>query len=95
MVDDHDDDPALAWALVRYRLIADADAAPRGARTALLQLAASKEVTWPDGRAVQVTVHTLQRWLARFQRGGLPPSSASRARTRVAFGRSPTRLSSA
>lgn len=70
MADDHDDDPALARALVRYRLIADAAAAPRGARTALLQLAATKEVTWPDGSAVRVTVRTLQRWLARWQRGG-------------------------
>ena len=61
MSDGHDDDPALARALVRYRLIADTASAPRGARTALLQLAASKEVTWPDGRAVQVTVRTLQR----------------------------------
>jgi transposase len=70
MADDHGDDPALARALVRYRLIAEAAAAPRGARTALLVLAASKEVAWPDGRAVQVTVRTLQRWLARWQRGG-------------------------
>jgi putative transposase len=70
MADDHDDDPALARALVRYRLIAEAAAAPRGARTALLQLAASKEVTWPDGREVRVTIRTLQRWLARWQRGG-------------------------
>jgi len=70
MADDHDDDPALARALVRYRLIAEAASAPRGARTALLQLAASKEVTWPDGRAVHVTIRTLQRWLARWQLGG-------------------------
>lgn len=71
MADDHDEDPALACALVRYRLIAEAAAAPRGARTQLLRLAASKEVTWPDGRVVHVTVRTLQRWLARFERGGL------------------------
>ena len=71
MAEDRDDDPALARALVRYRLIAEAAAAPRGGRTRLLQLAATKEVTWPDGRAVHVTVRTLQRWLARFQHGGL------------------------
>jgi putative transposase len=67
-----DDETALARALVCYRLIAEAAAAPHGARTALLRLAASKEVAWPDGQAVSVTVRTLQRWLARFQRGGLP-----------------------
>lgn len=71
MAEDRDDDPALAWALVRYRLIADAAAAAPGARTQLLQLAATKEVAWPDGRAVRVTVRTLQRWLARYRRGGL------------------------
>lgn len=70
MAQDHDEDPSLAWALVRYRLIAEAAGAPRGARTALLQLAATREAAWPDGRAVRVTVRTLQRWLARFQRGG-------------------------
>jgi transposase InsO family protein len=70
MSDDRDDDPALARALVRYRLIAEAAAAPHGLRTQLLRLAASKEVTWPDGRAVHVTVRTLQRWLARFHHGG-------------------------
>jgi putative transposase len=73
MADDRvDDEAALASALVRYRLIAEAAAAPRGSRTALLRAAASKEVTWPDGRAVRVTLRTLQRWLTRFQRGGLP-----------------------
>jgi transposase InsO family protein len=71
MAEDRDEDPALAWALVRYRLIAEAASAPRGARTPLLRLAASKEVAWPDGRAVRVTVRTLQRWLARYRRGGL------------------------
>jgi len=71
MADDPDEDPALASALVRYRLIAEAAAAPRGARTQLLRLAASKEVAWPDGRPVHVTVRTLQRWLSRFERGGL------------------------
>lgn len=70
MSDDRDDDPVLARALVRYRLIAEAASAPRGIRTQLLRLAASKEVSWPDGRAVRVTVRTLQRWLARFAHGG-------------------------
>ena len=57
-------------ALVRYRLIAEATTAPRGARTRLLRVAASKEVAWPDGGAVCVSVRTLQRWLPRFERGG-------------------------
>jgi putative transposase len=72
MAGDRDDDEAAhARALVRYRLIAEATTAPRGARTQLLRLAASKEVAWPDGSAVCVSVRTLQRWLARFERGGL------------------------
>lgn len=58
--------------LGRWSAIASSPAAAlRGARTALLRLAASKEVSWPDGRGVHVTVRTLQRWLARFTRGGL------------------------
>src|SRR3977135_3564032 len=69
---DDDDEAARARALVGSRLTAQQARAPRGARTALLRLAASKELAWPDGRAVSVTVRTLQRWLERFQRGGLP-----------------------
>jgi hypothetical protein len=47
MAGDRDDDEAAhARALVCYRLIAEATTAPRGARTALLRLAASKEVTF-------------------------------------------------
>lgn len=71
MADDRDDDSALARALVCYRLIAEAVEAPRGAREVLLRLAVTKEVTWPDGERVRVTVRTLQRWVARFRRGGL------------------------
>jgi transposase len=28
--------------------------------------------TWPDGRAVRVSLRTLQRWVKRFKKGGLP-----------------------
>jgi len=84
MAGDRDDDEAAhARALVRYRLIAEATAAPRGARTQLLRLAASKEVAWPDGSAVGVSVRTLQRWLARFERCGLAALIARRKQARL------------
>jgi len=72
MVDIGDDDAQLARALFRYRLIADAAEAPKGARTAILRESAATEHTWPDGRAVRVSLRTLQRWVRRFKQGGLP-----------------------
>jgi putative transposase len=72
MADDvADDDAKLARALLRYRLIADAADAPKGARTAILREVAGAEHTWPDGRAVRVSLRTLQRWVKRFKKGGL------------------------
>jgi putative transposase len=72
MADDTaDDDAKLARALFRYRLIADAADAPKGARTAILREVAGAEHTWPDGRAVRVSLRTLQRWVKRFKKGGL------------------------
>lgn len=67
---DHDD-AKLARALFRYRLIAEAAEAPKGARTEILREIAGDEHTWPDGRAVRVSLRTLQRWVKRFKRGGL------------------------
>jgi hypothetical protein len=46
MADDPDEDPALARTLVRYRLIAEAAAAPRGTRTQLLRVAARRAARW-------------------------------------------------
>lgn len=66
-----DDDAKLARSLFRYRLIAEAAEAPKGARTAILREIAGDEHTWPDGRAVRVSLRTLQRWVKRFKHGGL------------------------
>ncbi len=63
-----DEDARLAAALFRYRLIAEAVEAPRGARTAILRGVANEDHLGPDGRIVRVTVRTLQRWVARFVR---------------------------
>jgi putative transposase len=62
------DDARLALALFRYRLIADAITAPRGARAELLREVASAEHQGPCGDLVQVTVRTLERWIAAYQR---------------------------
>ena len=61
-----DDDARLALVLLRYRLIAEAVEAPRGARTALLRKVAAEEHLSPDGRRLRVSVRTLQRWVGRF-----------------------------
>src|SRR5438132_6219765 len=66
-----DDDEKLARTLFRYRLIVDAVEAAKGARTALLREVAGAQHTSPDGRTVRVSLRTLQRWVKRFQRGGL------------------------
>jgi len=71
MADETDDDAKLARALSRYRLIAEAAEAPKGERTPLLREVAGEQHTWPDGRTVRVSLRTLQRWVARFKRGGL------------------------
>ena len=66
-IDDHE----LALALFRYRLIADAVTAPRGARAELLREVAESEHQDPCGELVHVTVRTLERWLAAFRRDKL------------------------
>jgi len=65
------DEQVMAWALYRYRLIADALAAPKGARSAILREVAAVEQVAPDGRARRVSMRTLERWLARYQRDSL------------------------
>lgn len=64
----HDDEARGAVALFRYRLIADAIDAPRGGRAAILREVASREHLAPDGRTVRVSLRTLQRWRARFEK---------------------------
>lgn len=72
MADGSDDDDAkLARTLFRYRLIAEAAEAAKGARSAILREVVGAEHTGPDGQAVRVSLRTLQRWVKRFKRGGL------------------------
>jgi hypothetical protein len=63
-----DDDARLALALFRYRLIAEAVEARKGERAAILRPCAGEEHLCPDGRPMRVTLRTLQRWVARFER---------------------------
>jgi transposase InsO family protein len=72
-MDDGDDldDARLAKALFRYRLIADALTAPRGARAELLRNVAAEEHLGPSGESVRVTVRTLERWIAAYGRDKL------------------------
>jgi putative transposase len=65
------DDARLALALFRYRLIADAITAPRGARAELLRKVAAAEHQGPCGDLVRVTVRTLERWIAAYERDKL------------------------
>lgn len=62
-----EDDPQLQRMLFRHRLIAEAAAAPKGARAALLRAVAAQTHTAPDGREVHVTLRTLQRWLKAYR----------------------------
>jgi putative transposase len=70
-VADGDDDPELARALLRYRLIADAIHAGCGARRAILRAVAEAEHPLPDGTTFRVSLRTLERWVERFKRGKL------------------------
>lgn len=58
-------------ALLRYRLIADAIEAPRGARAALLRAALAAGGTSADGTAVRVSLRTLERWVERYEKDKL------------------------
>lgn len=66
-----DDEARQAQALFRYRLIADAVEAPRGARAAILREVAASDHVTPDGRTVRFSQRTLERWVARFAQGRL------------------------
>jgi putative transposase len=65
------DDAKLGHALFRYRLIADAAEAPKGARTEILREVAGDEHTSANGQTMGVSLRTLQRWVKRFKSGGL------------------------
>lgn len=66
-----DDEDALAAALFRYRLIAEAASAPKEARSRILADVAASEHVRPDGESVRVSRRTLSRWLARYLAGKL------------------------
>lgn len=61
-----DDEEALAAALFRYRLIAEAASAPKEARSRILAEVAADEHVRSDGERVRVSRRTLARWLARY-----------------------------
>lgn len=65
------DDARIAKALFRYRLIADALTAPRGARAEILRKVAAEEHLGPSSEAVRVTVRTLERWIQAYGRDKL------------------------
>ncbi len=62
------EDAPLARALYRYKLIAEALDAEKSARGAILREVAEKEHVGPDGRPARVSLRTLERWVARFER---------------------------
>lgn len=65
------DDARLALALFRYRLIADALTAPRGARAELLRKVEGADHHGPSGEPVRVSMRTLERWIAAYERDKL------------------------
>jgi transposase InsO family protein len=68
-----DDDPRLALALFRYRVIADLVTLvlSPGEVTALVRDAAEKRYRMPDGSEASFTARTIWTWLARYREGGL------------------------
>jgi putative transposase len=62
-----DDEAALAEALFRYRLIADAVNAPPEARASILAEVADAEHVGEGGEVVRVSRRSLGRWLDRYQ----------------------------
>lgn len=65
---DDEDDRETTRALFRYRLIADALEAPKGARVCILREVAEAEHTQPGGKRVKVSLRTLERWVARYEK---------------------------
>ncbi len=71
MTDRDDDDRLLERALFRYRLIAEATEAPVSARRALLRAVADNDHLGPGGKSVRVSLRTLERWVARYDKSKL------------------------
>jgi putative transposase len=69
VADETENDARLAQAIFRYRLIADALEAPRGARAEILRKVAEQDHLLPDGRRVRYSLRTLERWVARYRAG--------------------------
>lgn len=61
------DDERLLLAVFRYRIIADALDAPRGARAEVLRETAERDYFLPSGARVHVTERTLQRWIRAYE----------------------------
>ena len=57
--------------MFRYRLIAEATEAPVSARRALLRAVAEKDHLGPGGKSVRVSLRTLERWVARYDKSKL------------------------
>lgn len=68
-----DDDPRLALALFRYRVIADLVTLvlTPGELTTLVRDAAQKRYRAPDGSEASYSARTIWTWLTRFRKGGL------------------------
>lgn len=69
--DDDREDARDAWALFRYRLLAEAIEAPKEARASILKDIEKGEHTEPNGEPFKVTLRTLKRWVSRFERNKL------------------------
>lgn len=68
MTDRDDEELRIEGALLRYRLIADAIEAPKSARRAILRAVAAEEHAGPGGERVRVSLRTLERWVARYDK---------------------------
>ena len=70
---DEQQDPRMAWALVRYQVISPYLAAdpPRGQRGPLRRQLAQRMWTGPDGEPFSVSAETIRRWVRRYRKKGL------------------------
>jgi len=70
---DEQQDPRMAWALVRYQVISPYLAAdpPRGQRGPLRRQLAQRMWTDPDGEPFSVSAETIRRWVRRYRKKGL------------------------
>jgi transposase len=91
MNDQHRPPPAVSpEALLRYSVLAQVEALVLGGwpSSEAVREVAGRQHAYPDGRPVQVSVRTLQRWRAAYARDGieaLAPRSRKRTETSVAL----------